>query len=86
VIVLDSLFVFLVSIMVVFEQLELGIYFRIPSISSNFVYRKASASQCSLNSLLQPIRAETQVIPLTALEVKAFFAAKQDYLESLVSS
>jgi hypothetical protein len=50
------------------------------------VYRKASASQCSLNSLLQPIRAETQVIPLTALEVKAFFAAKQDYLESLVSS
>ncbi|BCL35054.1 hypothetical protein NSMS1_15010 [Nostoc sp. MS1] len=71
--------------MVVFEQLEIGVYFRIPGISRNCIYRKASTSQCSLNSLLQPIRAKTQVVTLTPTEVKAFLVAKRDYLESLVS-
>ncbi|QLE56003.1 hypothetical protein FD725_10985 [Nostoc sp. TCL26-01] len=71
--------------MMFFEQIEVGAYFHIPGISSACVYRKACSSQCSLNSLLQPIRANTQVVLLSEREVKAFLAAKQDYLKSLVS-
>ncbi len=66
-----------------FQQLQIGDYFRIPGISSGFVYRKASSSHCSLNALLQPIRPGTTVIPLTLAEMTHYFATKQEYLQSL---
>jgi hypothetical protein len=66
-----------------FEQIQIGDYFRIPGVSVGCVYRKASASHCSLNALLQPIRGETQVSLLTYTEVNDYFAAKHDYLNSL---
>jgi hypothetical protein len=76
-----------------FQELQIGDYFRIPGISSGFVYRKASDSHCgtqtlvhpnsSILSLLQPIRPEITVIPLTSAETKRYFAAKQADLESL---
>nr|WP_072032407.1 hypothetical protein [Fischerella sp. PCC 9605] len=66
-----------------FQELQIGDYFRIPGVSSECVYRKASSSQCSLNALLHPIRPETTVILLTPAEVTNYFAAKQYYLQSL---
>ena len=66
-----------------FQQLEIGEYFRIVGMSSDCVYRKANSSQCSLNALLQPIRAETEVIPLTVAEITNYFALKQEFLQSL---
>lgn len=71
--------------MVTFEKLKIGDYFRIPGISADCVYRKASSSHCSLNALLQPIKSETQVIQLNVGECKAYFAAKQNYLKSLLT-
>jgi hypothetical protein len=69
-----------------FEQLQIGDYFRIPGISSGCVYRKASDSHCSLNILLQPIRPETTVIPLTSVEITHHFVTKQEFLNNLRSS
>ncbi len=66
-----------------FQELQTGDYFRIPGISAEYVYRKASSSQCSTNTLLQPIRPETTVIQLTPTEIKNYFAAKQEDLKSL---
>lgn len=80
-----------------FQELQTGDYFRIPGISTEYVYRKASNSQCSTNTLLQPIRPgttvilpllqpirpETTVIQLTPTEIKNYFAAKQEDLKSL---
>lgn len=67
-----------------FQELHLGDYFRLPGITSECVYRKANSSHCSQNALLQPIRPETTVIPLTAIEVTEYFSKKQEYLKSLL--
>ena len=53
--------------MMTFQELQIGDYFRIPGITAEYVYRKASSSHCSLNALLQPIRPATTVIPLLSL-------------------
>ena len=66
-----------------FQELEIDDYFRITGMSSDWVYRKAKSSHCSLNALLQPIRAETKVIPLTCAEINNYFALKQEFLQSL---
>jgi hypothetical protein len=66
-----------------FEELQIGDYFRLPSISPECVYRKASSSHCSQNTLLQPIRPGTKVIRLTEAEVTKYFAAKEEYFKSL---
>ncbi len=66
-----------------FQELQIGDYFRIPGLSAGYVYRKASHSHCSVNTLLQPIRPQTTVIPLTSIEIKNYFATKQEYLQSL---
>ena len=66
-----------------FQQLQIGDYFRIPGMSYGCVYRKASSLHCSLNALLQPIRAETKVTPLTHAEITNYFALKQEFLQSL---
>ncbi|NMG09566.1 hypothetical protein [Brasilonema sp. UFV-L1] len=73
-----------------FEQLQIGDYFRIPGMSSGFVYRKASSSNCSLNAALQPIRPGTTVLPLTPAEITHHFATKfatkLEFLKSLRGS
>ncbi|MUH00411.1 hypothetical protein F7734_52335 [Scytonema sp. UIC 10036] len=66
-----------------FEELQVGDYFRIPGISADCAYRKASDFYCSQNSLLQPIRHETTVVLLTPAEVRSYFAARQAFLLSL---
>lgn len=66
-----------------FQQLEIGDYFRIPGMSDRCVYRKANSLHCSLNALLQPIRAEIKVTPLTFAEITNYFALKQEFLQSL---
>lgn len=76
-----------------FQELQIGDYFRIPGLSSGFVYRKTSNSHCgtqtlvqpnsSILSLLQPIRPEITVTLLTPAETKRYFAAKQADFESL---
>ncbi|OUL18416.1 hypothetical protein BV378_35635 [Nostoc sp. RF31YmG] len=66
-----------------FKQLRIGDYFRIPGISFGCVYRKASNSSCSLNSLLQPIRPGTTVIPLNRAQIAKYMAEKQDFWKSL---
>lgn len=76
-----------------FQELEIGNYFRISGMSPELVYKKASDSHCSTNTLLQPIqsktkvmpllqpiRSQTKVIPLTQAEVANYFAAKQENL------
>ncbi len=67
----------------IFQELQIGDYFRISGISAGCVYRKASSSHCSINTLLQPIRPGTKVIPLTRAEITNYFATKQEYLKSL---
>ncbi len=66
-----------------FQELQIGDYFRIPGINPNFVYRKASDSHCSLNTLLQPIRTTTKVTLLNPTEITNYFVKKQEYLNSL---
>jgi hypothetical protein len=66
-----------------FQQLAIGSYFRIPGITYGCVYRKASSSYCSLNSLLQPIRPTTKIIPLTATEIAKYLAEKREFLTNL---
>jgi hypothetical protein len=66
-----------------FQQLAIGSYFRLPGISYGCVYRKASSSCCSLNTLLQPIRPKTKVIPLNAAAIAKYLAEKQEFLNSL---
>ena len=66
-----------------FQELHVGNYFRIPGMSARFVYRKASDSHCSVNTLLlpnynsiallQPIRPETEVLLLTTAEMTDYF-------------
>ncbi|KAF3887782.1 MULTISPECIES: hypothetical protein [Nostocales] len=68
-----------------FQELQVGHYFRIPGISAECTYRKVNDSQCSQNALLQPIRSETVVVLLTPVEVKRYFAAKQEFLKSLMN-
>jgi hypothetical protein len=51
-----------------FQELQMDDYFRIPGMSAERIYRKASDSHCSLNAGLQPIQPETLVIPLTATD------------------
>ncbi|KAB8318117.1 hypothetical protein SD81_018855 [Tolypothrix campylonemoides VB511288] len=69
--------------MMTFQELQIGDYFRIPGITAEWVYRKASSSCCSLNALLQPIRSATIVIPLTSTEITHYFVTKQEFLKSL---
>lgn len=73
--------------MMIFEQLQIGDYFRIPGMSPRYVYRKASSSHCTLGAALQPIRHVTEVIGLTPTEVADYladyFSAKLDFLQSL---
>jgi hypothetical protein len=70
-----------------FQELQIGDYFRIPGLSTAYVYRKASSSHCSLQACLQPIRSKTTVIPLTHAEITNYFsqkfAQKQEFLNSL---
>ncbi len=67
-----------------FRELQVGDYFRIPGISAECAYRKASDSHCSQNALLQPIRSETTVVLLTPAEVRRYFAAKHEFVLSLM--
>ncbi|BAT56948.1 unknown protein (plasmid) [Nostoc sp. NIES-3756] len=66
-----------------FQKLSIGDYFRIPGISPGYVYRKSSDSHCSLNGMLQPIRAYTPVKRLTTAEVQEYFAVQQLELRKL---
>lgn len=67
-------------------ELQIGIYFRIPRMNPNYVYKKASNSRCTLGSALQPIRHETEVLPMTSTEVTDYYAdyfsEKLNFLES----
>jgi hypothetical protein len=63
-----------------FSQLQIGDYFRIPGMISGYVYRKANESQCSINSALQPIRAEIEVRRLTPTEVINHFRQEHEEL------
>ncbi len=67
----------------IFQQLRIGDYFRVPGISFNCVYRKTSSASCSLNSLLKPIRPKAIVIPLNSVEISKYLARKQKLLQSL---
>lgn len=64
-----------------FQQLRIGDYFRIPGMSTDYVYRKASDSHCSWNGMLQPIRPHTPVKRLMNAEVHQYFALQQAYRE-----
>ncbi|GEM_PF-1722843 len=76
-----------------FQDLQIGDYFKIPSLSVELVYRKSNNSQCSalmllqpscnFLNLLQPIRPGLTIIPLTHAEIKHHFAAKQADLQHL---
>jgi hypothetical protein len=68
-----------------FAELQIGDYFRLPGVSPGCVYRKASSSQCSQNTLLQPIRPGTKIIQRTKAETTKYFATKLDYIQSLKS-
>ncbi|GAA6619812.1 hypothetical protein NUACC26_056260 [Scytonema sp. NUACC26] len=67
-----------------FQELQIGDYFRIPGMNSALVYRKANSFQCSHSALLQPIRSETTVIPLSPAEVTNYFAKKREDIKSLI--
>jgi hypothetical protein len=70
-----------------FSQLQIGDYFRIPGISTEYVYRKANSVECSLGAVLQPIRQDTEVIALNSKETSEYFrekfTAKQKFFESI---
>jgi hypothetical protein len=66
-----------------FAELQIGDYFHIPGMSSECVYRKASSSQCSQNTLLQPIRPGTEFVQLTNTEITTYFATKREYIQNL---
>jgi hypothetical protein len=69
-----------------FQQLRIGDYFRIPGISFGCVYRKASNLSCSRNSLLQPIRPATTVVPLNRAQIAKYIAEKEHFRQSLQES
>ena len=70
-----------------FQELQIGDYFRIPGMNRELVYRKATSSNCSRDGALQPIRPQTTVIKLNAIQVKEYFftkfTRKQQFLQSL---
>lgn len=43
----------------------------------------STPSICSQNTLLQPLRPGTTVVPLTLAEIANYMATKKEYLESL---
>jgi len=63
-----------------FRQLAIGSYFRLPGVNYVCVYRKATSSCCSLNLLLQPIRPNAKVIPLSTAETAQYLAAKRELI------
>ncbi|MBU7587450.1 MAG: hypothetical protein KAF91_32250 [Nostoc sp. TH1S01] len=65
-----------------FQQLRTGEYFRIPGMTSAYVYRKVNNSCCRLNGFLQPIQAQSLVKRLNAAEIKEFIAQQQAELIS----
>ena len=75
-----------------FQELSVGDYFSIPCMSGRYVFKKASDSHCSVNTLLlpnynemallQPIRSETEVMPLTNAEITDYFNRRRESLES----
>lgn len=75
-----------------FQELQVDDYFRISGMISRYTFKKASDSHCSVNilllpnynemALLQPIRAETEVIPLTKAEITEYFNRRQESLEN----
>lgn len=67
----------------IFQQLRIGDYFRIPGISFSCVYRKTSSLSCSLNYVLKPIRPKAIVIPLNSAEISKYVAKKQNLWQSL---
>ena len=66
-----------------FQQLRIGDYFRLSGMNNGYVYRKASDSLCSLNGILQPMRAYTPVRRVTKYEVYEYFAIVQAEREQL---
>ncbi len=67
----------------IFQQLRIGDYFRIPGISFSCVYRKASSSSCTLDMILRPIRRSAIVVPLNRYELSRYIAKKQELLKDL---
>ncbi|MBD2492168.1 hypothetical protein [Aulosira sp. FACHB-615] len=60
-----------------FQELQTGDYFRIPGITTPYVYRKTSDDSCTLNDTLQPIRPYTSVKKLTGTELIEYLAQQQ---------
>ncbi|EKE97398.1 MULTISPECIES: hypothetical protein [unclassified Tolypothrix] len=67
----------------IFQQLRIGDYFRIPGISFACVYRKASSSSCTLDMLLRPIRRSAIVVPLNRVELSRYIQQRQEFLTDL---
>ena len=65
-----------------FQELEIGDYFWIPSMSYNSVYINSNSPHYSPSALSQPIRAEIKVTLLTFAKITNYFALKQ-FLQSL---
>lgn len=64
-----------------FQQLRTGDYFRIPGVSSNHVYRKASNSYCHVNGYSQRIRPHVLVTRLSLTELREYVAQQQSKLK-----
>ncbi|BAZ00034.1 hypothetical protein NIES37_40170 [Tolypothrix tenuis PCC 7101] len=67
----------------IFQQLRIGDYFRIPGISFSCVYRKASSSSCTLDMILRPIRRSAIVVPLNRVELSRYIAQKKELIQDL---
>ncbi|MFN6564230.1 MAG: hypothetical protein RMY28_031175 [Nostoc sp. ChiSLP01] len=65
-----------------FHQLRTGEYFRIPGMTSRYVYKKVNNSSCRLNGFLQPIHSQSLVKRLNLAEIKEYIVQQQSELES----
>ncbi|MBW4566027.1 MAG: hypothetical protein KME32_34110 [Mojavia pulchra JT2-VF2] len=65
-----------------FHRLRTGEYFRIPGMTTSYVYKKVSNSCCRLNGFLQPIQSQSLVKRLNADEIRDYIAQQQSELES----
>jgi len=62
-----------------FSELQTGDYFRIPGITTPYIYKKTSDGYCTLNDTLQPIRPYTSVRKLSGTELVEHLGQQQPH-------
>jgi hypothetical protein len=66
----------------IFQQLRIGDYFRVPGINFGCVYRKNSSSSCTWNFILKPMRPKAIVVPLNSAQISKYMEKQEKSWQS----